>query len=287
MIPPRLRFVPEFRRLSPGITLIVSRGIERASIPWMLLAEPHERRKSTGERPPGGDRGRSEEPADDMRKVKSMTRGNTQSDLVTVVGVACNESEQAADWVGHLAWADRVVVVDTGSSDDTPEILRAGGAEVECLGQSGPVMIHHARNVGHARVREGLMLDLDLDERVSLPLQEEIRALAARPRSPARPRAPAPAPPATPGSRAGTAAGSCTERRLEVARPAAGPTASSRLPWSKPSWHRRPPSRAQAVFRTSASERRERIDADRGPGTGRGSCGLLERLGRLSRQQIG
>ncbi len=98
---------------------------------------------------------------------------------ITVIAAACNEAEQAAAWLEHLEWADRVVVADSGSVDGTPEILRRGGAEVIPLAASPRPLIHAAKNRALQEVDNGWILDLDLDERVTLALRDELLQHAA------------------------------------------------------------------------------------------------------------
>lgn len=97
---------------------------------------------------------------------------------VTVIAASLNEAVQVDDWLAGLAWADRIVVVDTGSRDGTQERLRAGGAEVIDWEPPGG-LIHAAKNRALEEVQDGWVLDLDLDERVPLPLRDEILAIAS------------------------------------------------------------------------------------------------------------
>jgi tetratricopeptide (TPR) repeat protein len=72
--------------------------------------------------------------------------------------------------------ADEVIVVDTGSSDGTPELARAAGARVI------PIVwerdFSRARNVGLDAARGAWVLVLDADEFLTPAAQAELRALA-------------------------------------------------------------------------------------------------------------
>jgi glycosyltransferase involved in cell wall biosynthesis len=94
---------------------------------------------------------------------------------ITVVIPTLNEAEQIAACVGHLKWADEVLVADGGSSDGTVELARQAGATV--LGVPG-VTIAAQRNaaIGHARNR--WVFALDADERIGPELVEELTRLA-------------------------------------------------------------------------------------------------------------
>jgi glycosyltransferase involved in cell wall biosynthesis len=95
---------------------------------------------------------------------------------ITVIAAALNEAIQAAEWLEHLRWADEIVVVDMGSRDGTREILERGGARVEDFREVGKRLIHCAKNQAIEKARSEWILDLDLDERVSLPLRDELRS---------------------------------------------------------------------------------------------------------------
>jgi glycosyltransferase involved in cell wall biosynthesis len=94
---------------------------------------------------------------------------------ITVVIPTLNEAEQIAACVGHLKWADEVLVADGGSSDGTVELARQAGATV--LGVPG-VTIAAQRNaaIGHACNR--WVFALDADERIGPELAEELTRLA-------------------------------------------------------------------------------------------------------------
>lgn len=90
---------------------------------------------------------------------------------VTAVIIACNEAASIGDCLASVAWADKVLVVDSGSTDNTPAIAQAHGATV----------VHHPwagyagqKNFAHTLVETEWVLSLDADERVSAELQAEI-----------------------------------------------------------------------------------------------------------------
>lgn len=105
---------------------------------------------------------------------------------VSVV-VPCRD---AARWIGEALDSilsqsrppDEILVVDDGSSDDSPAVVRAFGSHVRWHGQS-PAGISAARNAGVALTSGTLVAFLDADDlwpSDSLRLRTEL--LAARPR---------------------------------------------------------------------------------------------------------
>ena len=94
---------------------------------------------------------------------------------VSVVVVARDEVLNIEKCIASAAWADEVLVVDTGSCDATADLARAAGARVvarEWLGY-GPT-----KNWAFEQVDGDWILSLDADERVSEKLAGEIAALA-------------------------------------------------------------------------------------------------------------
>lgn len=95
---------------------------------------------------------------------------------VSVFIITRNEAARIGRTLAAVAWADQVVVVDSGSSDGTQDIARAAGAEV-----------HHRDWDGYGpqkRFAEGLCrhdwrLNVDADEVVTADLAAEIAALLA------------------------------------------------------------------------------------------------------------
>lgn len=95
---------------------------------------------------------------------------------VSVVIPTLNEGGQIAAAVSDLAWAEEVIVVDGGSTDDTRARAEAAGARVLLLtGQT----IGAQRNAGIAAARNRWVLALDADERASEELRGEIARVVA------------------------------------------------------------------------------------------------------------
>jgi glycosyltransferase involved in cell wall biosynthesis len=92
---------------------------------------------------------------------------------LSVVFLVKNERDRLGDALSSVSFADEVVVADTGSTDDTVEVARHGGARVVSIGWDGFVA---SRNRALAEARHDWVLVLDADERVSADLQREILA---------------------------------------------------------------------------------------------------------------
>lgn len=97
---------------------------------------------------------------------------------VTIVIPVLDEIEQIAECVGHLTWANEVVVADGGSRDGTVAAARQAGARV--LENTGPT-IAAQRNAAISAAHNEWVFALDADERVTEPLAEEIAAVVRAP----------------------------------------------------------------------------------------------------------
>lgn len=95
---------------------------------------------------------------------------------VTVVVPTLNEAPQLPRALESVAWADEIIVVDGGSSDDTPHIARRHGARV--LTVRGTT-IGGQRNAGIAAARNEWILALDADEEATPALRDSLEALCA------------------------------------------------------------------------------------------------------------
>ena len=91
---------------------------------------------------------------------------------LTVAIIALNAAGQIGDCLASVAFADEVLVVDSGSTDDTVEIASRHGARVESREWMG-----FGRQKQHAVAcaRNDWVLCLDVDERVSERLARSIR----------------------------------------------------------------------------------------------------------------
>ncbi len=89
-----------------------------------------------------------------------------------------DESSRLPAALASVAWADEVVVADTGSSDDTRAVAKKAGARVADLPWRGYTS---TRNEALRLVSSDWVLFLDADERVSPALSERIRQVIASP----------------------------------------------------------------------------------------------------------
>jgi glycosyltransferase involved in cell wall biosynthesis len=95
--------------------------------------------------------------------------------MVTVVMPTLNEAAGIARTLAALHWADEVIVVDGGSTDDTVEIARRRGARVLVV---PGVTIGAQRNAGIAAARHRWVLALDADEEATPELRRSLEALS-------------------------------------------------------------------------------------------------------------
>jgi len=90
---------------------------------------------------------------------------------LSVVIPTLNEAARIGDAVAAVSWADEVIVVDGGSTDETARVAEAAGARV--LVVAGET-IAAQRNSGISIARNEWILSLDADERVSTVLRHEV-----------------------------------------------------------------------------------------------------------------
>ena len=93
---------------------------------------------------------------------------------VSVTIITLNEAEHIGAAIDSAAWADELVVVDCGSTDGTPDIARAKGANVLVRDWSGYV---DQKNYAAGRASHDWIFSLDADERIPPALAAEIQGL--------------------------------------------------------------------------------------------------------------
>ena len=92
--------------------------------------------------------------------------------MISIVIITTNEAHAIADCLQSVAWADEIIVVDSGSSDDTIKICKKFGAKVS-ITDNWPGF-GEQKNRALALATKSWVLSLDADERVTPELQKEI-----------------------------------------------------------------------------------------------------------------
>lgn len=87
-----------------------------------------------------------------------------------------NEEDKIAAAIESVAWADEVVVIDTGCTDNTIHIARNLGCRIESLAFEG---FGKLRNDAVALCTHDWVLSIDADERCTPELGREIQAVLA------------------------------------------------------------------------------------------------------------
>ena len=95
---------------------------------------------------------------------------------LSVFIIARDEAARLGRTLAAIAWADQVVVVDSGSADATREIARAAGAELHERAWEG---YGPQKAFAESLCRHDWRLNVDADEVVTPALAAEIRALLA------------------------------------------------------------------------------------------------------------
>lgn len=97
---------------------------------------------------------------------------------LSIIIAAKNEANNIAECVRSASFADEVIVLDSGSTDGTPQIAQTAGAQVVATDWPG-YGLQQVRGIGLAK--SDWVLSLDADERISPALQSEIRQAIQKP----------------------------------------------------------------------------------------------------------
>lgn len=95
---------------------------------------------------------------------------------VTVTIITLNESPHIAAAIDSAAWADEILVVDSGSTDETVAIATAKGVRVMSRPWPGYV---DQKNYAASVASHDWIFSLDADERMTPALADEVRRLVA------------------------------------------------------------------------------------------------------------
>ncbi len=101
------------------------------------------------------------------------------SPTVTAATYGLNSADYVEECVRSLAWADEVIYVDGGSADDTRERARAAGARV--LENRWTGFRDQLTFIAGAAASDWVLI-LDVDERATKDLADEVRRTVAAPR---------------------------------------------------------------------------------------------------------
>lgn len=95
---------------------------------------------------------------------------------VAVYAIAKNEAHNVAGWLEGVKSADGIFVLDTGSTDNTVELLEAAGVTVSRMSGTKAFRFDHARNEALAMVPDDfdVCMSMDFDERISSNWREVI-----------------------------------------------------------------------------------------------------------------
>lgn len=101
--------------------------------------------------------------------------------MLSVTIITKNEEGAIKACLDSVAWADEIIVLDSGSTDDTVRICREGGARVYETDWPG---FGPQKNRALQKASGSWILSLDADERISPSLKEEILEAIANPMAP-------------------------------------------------------------------------------------------------------
>ncbi len=96
---------------------------------------------------------------------------------LTVTVITYNEADHIQHALESVAWADEIIVVDSGSTDGTVDLARPLATQVIVRSWPG---YSEQKNFAADSASNDWVLSIDADERVTPELAAEIRALMSR-----------------------------------------------------------------------------------------------------------
>ena len=105
----------------------------------------------------------------------AAAEGTVATPTLAVAVLTFNEAARIGACLQSAAWADQLIVVDSGSTDDTVERARAAGAEVLVHADWQGVAVQRNRQL--AQVRCDYVFFLDADETMSPAFRQELSAV--------------------------------------------------------------------------------------------------------------
>ncbi|WP_319782702.1 glycosyltransferase family 2 protein [Oceanisphaera sp. IT1-181] len=105
---------------------------------------------------------------------------STRPTLAAVL-IVKNEAENLADCLATLDWVDEIVVLDSGSTDDTQAVAESAGARF-FVNSEWPGF-GKQRQIAQSHVQSDWVLWIDADERVTPELKTSIEAALTKPKA--------------------------------------------------------------------------------------------------------
>ena len=97
---------------------------------------------------------------------------------VSATVITLNEARNIRECLASLTWANEIIVVDSGSTDGTPDLARAAGATVVTRDWPGYAA---QKDYAASQAAHDWILSIDADERVTPELAAEIQRTLEQP----------------------------------------------------------------------------------------------------------